>query len=117
MKKIIATLILSGTTIIANAGYTLKIPLEQAQGGFLPNGSISIKSQNLTGNYEYSCFFRPKNTSGTVSLSTFSGTCINGALTGNIGPGGITDGFCNEDRNISFKAGPVTYPLQYCPEP
>ncbi len=42
MKKLLTALILSCTAITANAEYTIMIPLEQAQGGHLPNGSIQI---------------------------------------------------------------------------
>lgn len=44
IKTILSTLILATVSLTASAEYTVKIPLEVAQGGSLPNGSISFKS-------------------------------------------------------------------------
>lgn len=46
MKKSILAISLLGTIGFTLAEYTVKIPLEQAQGGSLPNGSIHIGNQN-----------------------------------------------------------------------
>lgn len=45
MKKIIIPLVLAFTSTMANAEYTIHIPLEQNKGGTLPDGSISITSE------------------------------------------------------------------------
>jgi len=42
MKKIIIPFMFALTSSMANAEYLIKIPLEQAQGGHLPNGSIIL---------------------------------------------------------------------------
>lgn len=43
MKKLMLTIIALTVATVANAGnYTMKIPLEQANGGALPNGSIKF---------------------------------------------------------------------------
>ena len=44
MKKLLTALTLSCFALTANAEYQIRIPLEQAQGGQLPNGSIKFKS-------------------------------------------------------------------------
>lgn len=44
MKKLLTALILSCTAITASAEYFIQIPLEHAQGGHLPNGSIQLGS-------------------------------------------------------------------------
>jgi len=50
MKKIIIPIVLAFTSTMANAEYMIKIPLEQGQGGFLPNGSIVIEEAGLDDN-------------------------------------------------------------------
>lgn len=44
MKKTLITLSILGAISFTSANYTLKYPLEQAQGGSLPSGTISIKN-------------------------------------------------------------------------
>ncbi len=45
MKKIIIPMMLAFASTMANAEYMIKIPLEQAQGGSLPTGSIQFTNQ------------------------------------------------------------------------
>lgn len=74
MKKLLTALTLSCFALTANAEYTLKIPLEQAQGGFLPNGSIKLKAQsNSSGTFE--CL-------GIVGGRPGYLTCDNGVIVG-----------------------------------
>ncbi|WP_329028873.1 hypothetical protein [Pseudomonas aeruginosa] len=50
-KQILSILTLALISCIANAGYVVKVPLEMAAGGILPNGSISIGAvSNGSGN-------------------------------------------------------------------
>lgn len=44
IKTILSTLILATISLTASAEYIIKMPLEVAQGGTLPNGSIKIVS-------------------------------------------------------------------------
>ncbi|MGY2292133.1 hypothetical protein ACW9H6_20600 [Pseudomonas sp. SDO528_S397] len=44
MKKIIVAILALSITSITQAAYTIKIPLEQSNGGALPNKSINFKN-------------------------------------------------------------------------
>lgn len=48
MKKIIIAALTMLTLGATQAEYTLQIPLEQTQGGSLPNGSIKFSTSNIT---------------------------------------------------------------------
>lgn len=49
-KQILSILTLALISGIANAGYVVKVPLEMAAGGSLPNGSIAIGESFNSGN-------------------------------------------------------------------
>lgn len=44
IKTILSTLILATFSLTASAEYTMRVPLEVAQGGTLPNGSVTFKT-------------------------------------------------------------------------
>ena len=48
MKKTLVALSILGAIGFTSANYTMKVPLEQAKGGSLPNGSINITPMNQT---------------------------------------------------------------------
>lgn len=48
MKKSILTSLTALAISTAQAGFIIKIPLEQAQGGHLPNGSIKLSKPSTT---------------------------------------------------------------------
>lgn len=49
-KQILSIITLALISGIANAGYVVKVPLEMAAGGILPNGSIAIGESFNSGN-------------------------------------------------------------------
>lgn len=84
MKKTLIALSILGAIGFTNANYTLKYPLEQNQGGSLPNGSINIKNQIIPEQFE--CI---------DTVNRVYGFCSNGVFTGNAGGRPITSGACN----------------------
>ncbi|HFO1390972.1 hypothetical protein N5C93_13820 [Pseudomonas nitroreducens] len=59
MKEIIIATLTALTLGTTQAEYTIKQPLEQAQGGSLPNGSINVKTQRQEQPPAKECFYSP----------------------------------------------------------
>lgn len=76
MKKIIIAALIMLTLGATQAEYTLQIPLEQAQGGFLPNGSIIYfeepNSRNC--NYDTDYIWNENTTKGQLTSFYWDGT-------------------------------------------
>lgn len=94
MKKVIIAALTMLTLGATQAEYTLKIPLEQAQGGSLPNGSINIKNQIIPEQFE--CI---------DTVNRIYGFCSNGVFTGTANGRPITSGTCNGNEYSLIASG------------
>ena len=87
MKKTICLLFFAITT--TNANYIYQSPIEQLNGGNLPNNSIIFKELSDNNQTDYSCiaYLGRDSVNGTCSNDVFSGilgrTSINGSCSGN----------------------------------
>ena len=96
MKRIIIATLATLMFGTAQADYTLKFPLEQAQGGFFPNGSIKLKAQsNSSGTFE--CL-------GIVGGRPAYLTCDNGVIVRTSG-GREATGTCQGNTYTATTAG------------
>jgi hypothetical protein len=105
MKKTIIAALTMLTLWTTQADYILKYPLEQAQGGSLPNGSINIKTPTPSYPNTHACFI--DNFKNGFSIITVNGICIDGVFTAKIS-GGLNGinlvGTCT-DGNYFFPYG------------
>ncbi|MGY2256664.1 hypothetical protein [Pseudomonas reactans] len=101
MKKSILTSLTALAISTAQAGFIIKIPLEQAQGGHLPNGSIKlapINSQNWCPNGSYEGF-------STVNDQVY-GICTDGVFVGATNYGDSAEGRCDGGNIVGTVVGP-----------
>ena len=77
MKKTLIALSILGAIGFTNANYTLKYPLEQAQGGSLPNGSINIKSQKICLPYKAGMRWSKYQTTKSIVIVYMGTTILN----------------------------------------
>lgn len=77
MKKIIIAALTMLTLGATQAEYTLKVPLEQAQGGSLPNGSINIKSKKICLPYKAGMRWSKYQTTKSIVIVYMGTTILN----------------------------------------
>lgn len=100
MKNIIVIISLIFISLSTNADYTLKYPLEQNQGGNLPNGSLIIKNNNQSISEIYDCAI-PEPAPGNPNFYRV-GKCDHGVLTVPQAKGSIT-GTCSNQTYSYIK--------------